>query len=881
MLRKRLFLAFSLLVIASMVLAACQPKEKIVEKEVTKIVKEVQTQVVNVVETQNVIQTQVVKQVETKQVEVVKTQIVEVAVEKVTPVPFNGNGGYMDQIVFTSIDQAEVAVKQIQAGKIDVYAYTVAKPAVFEEVKADANLSYSMSYGSYNELTFNPVGPEFTDGRLNPFSSPKIREAMNWLIDRNYIVQEIFGGLAKPKFTLLISAFADYARYVDVARELEAFYAYDPAKAKEAVTAEMTTLGATLGADGKWMYKDAPVTIIILIRTEDNRRLIGDYFATQLESIGFTADRQYKTRSEASPIWVRSDPAEGKFSVYTGGWINTAISRDQGTDFSFYYTPRDYPIPLFMAYKPSEEFDAVALRLRNNDFKTMDERAELFKTALRLSMQDSVRVWCNDQTSFSPVNANVSVAYDLAAGIAASSLWPFTIRFKDQEGGVMRVAQPGILVDPWNPVAGSNWVYDMMPIRATQDSGTLNDPYTGLVWPQRIEKADITVKEGLPVAKTLDWVTLTTAASIDVPGDAWADWDPVAQKFITASEFYTQPQTALVKSVVTYPADLWTTVKWHDGSPISMGDFVMGMIMAFERGKPDSVIYDAAAAENLAAFMAHFKAVKIVSTDPLVIETYDDLYALDAELNTQAWWPNYGYGPGAWHNVAIGIKAEKAGTLAFSADKADEKKIEWMNYIAGPGLPFLKLELDTSAKENHIPFAPTMSQYVTADEATLRWANLTHWYKATGHFWIGTGPYYLDKVFPIEGFVTLGRAYFPDAADKWNRFGAPMLAVAEVSGPAEVVSGEAATFDVYITFEGNPYPNADLGDIKFLLFDATGALATTGVATAVEDGHFQVVLSAEVTSALAAGSNKLEIAVTSKVVSIPSFASFEFVTLAP
>jgi peptide/nickel transport system substrate-binding protein len=629
------------------------------------------------------------------------------------------------------------------------------------------------------------------------------------------------------------------------------------------------------------MYKDAPVTIIVLIRTEDARKQIGDYFATQLESIGFTADRQYKTRSEASPIWVQSDPAEGKFSVYTGGWINTAISRDQGSDFSFYYTPRDYPIPLFQAYKPSAEFDAVALRLRNNDFKSMDERAELFKTALRLSLQDSVRIWCNDQTSFSPFNANVSVAYDLAAGIAGSSLYPYTIRFKDQTGGVIRIAQPGILVDAWNPIAGSNWIYDSMPQRATLENATVYDPYTGLVWPQRLEKAEITVKEGLPVAKTLDWVTLNTAASIDVPGDAWADWDPVNQKFITASEAYTQPQTAMMKSVVYYPADLWTTVKWHDGSPISMGDFVMGMIMTFERGKKDSTIYDAAAAENLAAFQAHFKAVKIVSTDPLVIETYDDLYYLDAEINVYSWWPTYTYGPGAWHNIAIGIQAEKAGTLAFSADKADEKKIEWMNYVSGPSLPFLKLELDTAAAKNFIPFAPTMGQYVKADEATLRYANLSHWYKATGHFWIGTGPYYLDKVFPVEGFVTLGRAYSPDPSEKWSKFGAPKLAVAEVSGPPEVTSGTEATFDVLITFEGAPYANADLAEVKYLLFDATGALSTSGVATAMEDGHFQVVLPADVTTALAAGSNKLVIAVTSKVVSIPSFASFEFVTLAP
>ncbi len=51
------------------------------------------------------------------------------------------------------------------------------------------------SYGSYNELTFNPAGPVFSGtGKLNPFGVPAIREAMNYLIDRTYIAEEIMGG---------------------------------------------------------------------------------------------------------------------------------------------------------------------------------------------------------------------------------------------------------------------------------------------------------------------------------------------------------------------------------------------------------------------------------------------------------------------------------------------------------------------------------------------------------------------------------------------------------------------------------------------------------------------------------------------------------------
>jgi hypothetical protein len=55
---------------------------------------------------------------------------------------------------------------------------------------------WSVSSGSYNELSFNPTGPVWeSTGKLNPFAVARVREAMNYLIDRNFIVQEIYGGL--------------------------------------------------------------------------------------------------------------------------------------------------------------------------------------------------------------------------------------------------------------------------------------------------------------------------------------------------------------------------------------------------------------------------------------------------------------------------------------------------------------------------------------------------------------------------------------------------------------------------------------------------------------------------------------------------------------
>jgi len=793
-----------------------------------------------------------------------------------TAVPVR-QGAFVDKVVFTGINTAEDAITQLQAGQIDIYAYTVSDPKLFDTVKNDPNLSYTTSFGSFDELTMNPI-LKFKDGRLNPVGDPKIREAINYLVDRNYIASEIFGGLAVPKYMALTSAFADYARYIDVARNIENKYAYNFDKANQLIAAEMTTLGAKQDANGKWLDLDGktPITLIFIIRTEDKRKDIGDYMANQFEKVGFTVDRQYKTRKEASPIWNGSDPNDGKWNVYTGGWISTVISRDDGTNFGYYYTPLGSTSPLWQNYTPSADFTDVCNKLWTNNFASMDERAQLFKKALDLSLQDSVRVWLVDQISFSPQTAKLAVTYDLAGGVAGAGLWPYTMQFKGQEGGTVRWAQPGVLVDPWNPIGGSNWIYDQSVIRATQDYGTIANPYTGLALPQRVAKADIVAKTGLPIGKTLDWVTLTFQDKIDVPADAWADWDAKNQKFITVGEKFASGTTANIKVTVTYPDDLFTTVKWHDGSALSMGDFIMGMIMTFDTAKPDSAIYDEAQTATLDAYLSHFKGVKIESTSPLVITTYDDQYQLDAENNVISWWPNYLYGPGSWHAVAAGVLAETNKELAFTTDKADKLSVEWMSYIAGPSLAILDKYVQQAATDNYIPYAPTMGQYVTADEAKARWANLEAWYKAHGSFWIGTGPFYLESVFPVEGSVTIARnPDFVDPSDKWAGFAAPQIPVIDLTGPAEVAIGSTATFNVNISYNNAPYAQANIDGVKYLVYGADGSLVTVGQATFVSDGVYKIDLA---TTGMAAGSNKIEVAVTSKLVSIPGFANIQFVT---
>ena len=802
------------------------------------------------------------------------------------------HGGWLDEIDI-SVVSGDSAISQLQAGTIDFFSFNLASD-VYPAIK-EAGLQTTQSLGGYYGISLNPA--VFTEATvLNPFSNRKIREAMNWLVDRNYINQEIYAGGSLPKLLPVTTQLVEYTNLIDTARALESKYAYNFDKAKEVITSEMTGMGAELGADGKWQFGGKPVTLIFLIRSDGDgtRKPIGDYMSNQLEAVGFTVDRQYKTSSEAFPIWQGTVASDGQWSLYTAGYGAAGLGtlRDESANIqqSYLNTSIQASEP-YISNVSDPEFQKLGDDLAQGKYVEKKERDAAMARALELAMEDSLFIWIIDQQTYAPYNNNVQVTFDLATGPEGTNVGPYNLRFQDQEGGVMKLGTNDLFTEPWNTVAGGNWIWDNHIMRATTmgnsnitgGGGLMADPYTGLPQPQRIESAELTYKEGLPIFQNLEWLTVKTEPQIQVPEDAWVDWDATNQRFITVAEKYPEGLTANIKSVVVYPADLFDTVRWHDGSPISAGDFVMSMIEGFDPGKPESALYDESLALSINAKNVSFKGYRITSTDPLTIEAYNDQYYTDAELNVLPLWPQSPYGlPGenSWTVLAVSNLADANGELAYSETKADLKQVEQMNWVGGPSLEILNKYLDQAAGESYIPFEPTLGQYVTKEEADLRYTNLKKWVEAHGHYIIGTGPYYLDQVFTTEKTAVLkNNSDFVDLADRWAQFSEPKRATTLLDGPGQVKAGEEALFDVTIYFKDQPYLLSDIARVKYILYDATGAVVSVGDATPITDGQYQVSLTADETGKLPTGSARLEVAVVPIPVAIPSFTSLDFVAV--
>jgi peptide/nickel transport system substrate-binding protein len=720
-------------------------------------------------------------------------------------------GAMIGELVFSEEKSPTATVTKIAAGSVDLYLQPGIVAADVYEAILDAGLPHEVSYGSFRDIRYNPVGPLFgPDDELNPFSVIEIREAMNWLYDRDYVVEEYLGGLGEPIYALGGRTFLESSvRYPTVVQAIEDYYAVKtPAEVLTIITPYMEGLNCTWNVGEElWYYDGSPVELKMLIRSDlSPYPAAGDYVSDQLEAIGFTTVRDYKTSGEAVWIWLFGDPADGEWHVYTGGWGIPTIPRDQAETFAGQNTASWYSVPLYLAYEAQCEtwddgwtggdydyaggyYDLIT-DLFARDFSSMTEREEMFEQAMWGMAKFAGANLLADMAGATPYGFNVDLLVNKAYGPGEG--WTNALHFhgagvpvwRDQ----MQIEMESIMVNPWNPVDGSNWVYDLTLNRdAMQENGLLQDPVTGLYHPRRIESAEVTIANNLPVTfegTPPDWIDLTILGEgefITIPDDAWAVWNATTESWMTAAEVYGAGMgTCVRKSVEVYPADIFD-FPMHDGSTLSVADFLMNRLVEFDIAQADSPIYEEAREYRYSAIMSSFRGIRYVSADPLTIEYYSDSWYMDPSWNIIDEFPEWKQGgSNPWHMIGIGWLAARDGVLEFGSDAAEETGQPWMDYTKGDSLPILEGYLADVQDSGHadyrfIPYETAIQDAYTAlglgsltTEIDERYANLQAWYDAQGHFWVDMGLYYLDEVFPVEKVIVMKRfEAHPDPSDRW------------------------------------------------------------------------------------------------------------------
>ena len=195
--------------------------------------------------------------------------------------PHTEAGPAADRVFFNAF-HVDIAADSLERGDMDLYIYSL-KTLMAEQLEDAAGVHMYQAPATSLSLILNPApAPE---GQLNPFSIKEVRFALNYVINREFIAQEIYKGMAVPMLAHVSPYEYDYLSVHPLVREYN--ISYQPEEADRIVKEAMTKAGAQL-KDGYWHYNDIPIQLKFIIRTEDERRDMGDLIRSELDKLGFS-----------------------------------------------------------------------------------------------------------------------------------------------------------------------------------------------------------------------------------------------------------------------------------------------------------------------------------------------------------------------------------------------------------------------------------------------------------------------------------------------------------------------------------------------------------------------------------------------------------------
>ena len=150
----------------------------------------------------------------------------------IIPPAFAQKGTYVDEVRFIQYLDENTALEEVRNGNLDMYYYRISSDRL-EGSNSKEGLKVYESTGGYYSILLNPTD----EGPFNPFSIQEVRYAINFLVDRELIVNELLGGFGAPMFSNYGSFSAEYLRILDV---LETFqFRYNPALAEKTISEEL------------------------------------------------------------------------------------------------------------------------------------------------------------------------------------------------------------------------------------------------------------------------------------------------------------------------------------------------------------------------------------------------------------------------------------------------------------------------------------------------------------------------------------------------------------------------------------------------------------------------------------------------------------------
>jgi peptide/nickel transport system substrate-binding protein len=213
----------------------------------------------------------------------------------------------MKEIIFQTYQNPDTMVQDLKNGSLA--AITTVPEAQFEALKQVEGIDpIQFVTKGFEELGFNCCTDPTSKG--NPvLRDPKFRQALNWAVDREKIVEIAYGGFGKVGHSILQS---DYWKDPDYHWDppADVKYTFDLEKAKQALDAAGYT---DEDGDGIRDYKGEPINLRLWARSESpNSQKAGKQLTDWFEQIGLDityevmddgvlSDKMYATTSGGKP----------------------------------------------------------------------------------------------------------------------------------------------------------------------------------------------------------------------------------------------------------------------------------------------------------------------------------------------------------------------------------------------------------------------------------------------------------------------------------------------------------------------------------------------------------------------------------------------------
>ena len=743
---------------------------------------------------------------------------------------------FFDSVKFIQYLDENTALEEVRNGNLDVYYYTISSDRL-ENYQAREGLQVFDSTGGSYSILVNPAESE----EFNPFSSRDIRFALNYLIDRKLIVNELMGGYGYP----IISYYGPSdPEYLTVIEQLEAFnFKYNPALAEEIISRVLKERGA-VKIDNKWQIDAKPIEIKVFIRSDDTvRKSIGEILASELQKIGFTIKKDFGDLNKAFVVVYGSNPSDLKWSLYTEGWGRSAFVRYDSVGLGQMYSPwfstmPGFNNPSYWNYK-NDRLDTLTQKIYTGGFESSEKRSQLIQEAVVEGVNESVRIFVASKIDQYVVNEKVKgIVNDFGAGVP-SRFTPINAQSSSNEFviGVKQIYQGA-----WNPVMGLTDSYSRHIWGIISDPATFKHPFTGETFPIRAE-----------------WQVETAGPNekLTVPQEAII-WNPYFQKWD-----YVTPDT-LATSKVTFD---YKFSNWHNGQPMDINDILHSLYFTIEWGTQID--------ENDRTFDTEFtpRTSQIIQTiigvnpiDEDTIEVYVDYWHFD-EGEIADWAVLWSSMP--WEISAAMEKAVMDGKVSFSRSGATSKNVNWLSLIVPTDANLIKEYLQEFKDSNYIPVALKES-YQNSQYFQNRYDSSIKWIEANNHAVISNGPFYLKSYSPESRTITVSAFdddTYPFKIGEWAEFEKVKLPIIKNIEMKNIIQrGEELEIRVEVD-------NSD--SILYFLTNTEGRMISSETLN-IDGNRITVTVPSENTKDLGIGANNIKIFAISNSVLKPDFYESSF-----